>query len=202
LPAGWTRTRRWVLCNPAHYSWLLVDFKTVRGEAISWLPKKGVKEEHRWQLSAYWHALKRKRLPLISTFLVLYWPMNEVFKDPVAPVLLEDKPLPEDQVFGYMQEVHEAVEEYKRELERTGNYLNSKLAPPPPREQKIFFNKRLGIYDVKLVPSWHERFCEFSPALCPRSKVEKIGHFTPDGKYVPRPGFEHIKPTIMFSKGS
>lgn len=197
LPDGWSGTADWLFWHPEYEAWALGDLKTIRGEALYWIDKDGAKDTHIWQLSAYWHALSRIGIPLIEGFGVMYWPMNDTSDTvDVTPTVMDCKPLPADEVYGRMEYVLARVDEYRTAYAETGKYLNDALEAMPAREQKIYWNKALGVFDLKLVPVWYERFCDFDEELCPRSKTEKIGHWTLDAEWVPRAGYE-IEPTVQ-----
>lgn len=200
LPEGWGGTADWLFYHPTYEAWVLGDLKTTRGEGMFWLSRDGAKESHIWQLSAYWHALKSAGIPLVKGFGIMYWPMNDTNDGvDITPVVHDCLPIEEDELYSTMAAIRTAVEDYRTVYAETGEYLNPALAPMPEREQKFYWNKQQGVFDVKLVPVWYERYCDFSEELCPRSKTTKIGHYTLDGEYVPRKGYEAdtvtVKPT-------
>lgn len=198
LPEGWGGTADWLFWHPEYEAWCLGDLKTIRGEGLHWIDKDGAKTEHIWQLSAYWHALANRGVPLVKGFGILYWPMNDTNDTvDITPVVADCQPLPEEVVYGRMKTILDAVDEYRTRYAETGDYLNDALAPMPEREQKLYWNKQQGVFDLKLVPIWYERYCEFDETLCPRSKTEKIGHFTLGRQYVPRKGYENYRPEVF-----
>jgi len=197
LPEGWGGTADWLFWHPTLEAYCLGDLKTVKGEGLYWIEKEGAKKDHIWQLSAYWHAIAKSGVPLVKGFGIMYWPMNDT-NDTVAinPVVEDCQPIPEDVIYGVMNGRRLEVENYCKVYAETGEYLNAALAPMPDREQKIYWNKLQNVFDVKLVPVWYERFCDFDDTLCPRSSTEKIGQWTLWRQYVPRQGYDHIKPEV------
>jgi hypothetical protein len=200
LPEGWGGTADWLFWHPVLEAWVLGDLKTIKGEGLFFVNKDGAKKDHIWQLSAYWYALAKSGIPLVKGFGIMYWPMNDTNDTvDVTPLVADCQPLPEDAVYGRMEYVRHAVDTYRTAYAETGEYLNAALAPMPEREQKYYWNKLQGVFDVKLVPVWYERFCDFSEELCPRQGTEKIGHYTLDGTFIPRRGY-NVEPTIVPTK--
>ena len=198
LPEGWGGTADWLFWHPILEAWCLGDLKTVRGEGLYWLEKDGAKKDHIWQLSAYWHALAKSGIPLVKGFGIMYWPMNDTSDTvEITPLVADCQPIPEEVIGARMAEIREAVDTYRTVYAETGEYLNAALAPMPEREQKIYWNKQQGVFDVKLVPVWYERFCDFDDTLCPRSSTTKIGHWTLGRQYVARGGYEQIRPEVQ-----
>jgi len=205
LPDGWGGTADWLFFHPDYDAWVLGDLKTTRGEALYWIDKDGAKKEHIWQLSAYWHALARMGRPLVKGFGIMYWPMNDTSDSVVIePTIQECDPVPWEIIEPHMIERKALVDDYLDTLwvgkehfpELPTNYFQHNLAPMPEREQKYYWNKTQQVFDVKLIPSWYERFCDFDEELCPRSSTEKIGHYYLTGEYKPREGREHIAPVV------
>jgi len=197
FPEGWGGTADWIFWHPAYDAWVLGDLKTIRGEGIFFIDKKGAKEEHLWQLSAYWHAIHKMGLPLVKGFGVFYWPMNDT-RDTVdiEPSLQEGVPYPEDEVLAQMAAVKASVSSYKAAHGAGKGYLNSQLAPMPEREQKVYWNKSVNAFEVKLYPHWMEGYCDFDNELCPRSGTTKIGQYGLSGVYKPRRGYENVLPEV------
>lgn len=196
MPPGWSGTADWIFWHPSYEAWVLGDLKTTKGEAIHWITKDGAKDEHIWQLSAYWHALAAKGEPLVEGFGIMYWPMNDTRETvEILPTVQDVVPLPAIDVYSRMQERSYAVDEYLR-YRKEGEYLTDWLAEMPPREQKLIWNKEQNGFDVKLVPLWYEAYCDFDETLCPQRGSEKIGHYTLEGEYVPRKDREDIEPTV------
>lgn len=202
LPPGWGGTADWVFWHPNYKAFVLGDLKTAKGEAMWWLNKDGAKTEHIWQLSAYWHALIEMGLPMVKGFGVLYWPMNEVGDNVVLPTVQECDPLPRDVVEARMLERAAVTKQYVAAVSSQG-YLNEHLAPTQERVQKVSWNKKQGVFDVRLVPHWSAAYCQFSPELCSCSTegTNKIGHYNLDGQYVPRAGWEDEKPAVQPTSG-
>ncbi|MDE2098616.1 MAG: hypothetical protein KGL39_15285 [Patescibacteria group bacterium] len=209
LPTGWSGTADAVFWHPEYRGFVLGDFKTIKGEGMKWVLKDGAKEEHLWQLSAYWHALYNMGLPLVRGFGVWYLPQNDTTErdELIEPVLMECEPLPRELVWGVMEDRWDACEEYlyERELPSANGfvyefdrYLNDKLAPEMARVQKLYLDGKKNQWDVKLVPHWSSQFCPYRVELCGCSEqgTTKIGHYTLEGKYEPRKGYEDELPMV------
>lgn len=202
LPEGWGGTADWLIWHPRYEAWALSDLKTIKGEGLFFIERDGAKTEHLWQLSAYWHALANAGLPLVKGFSIMYWPMNDTNDTvDITPRVVECMPLPASLMRDHMDDVRALVDHYRTRYAETGEYLNDALAPMPDREQKVYWNSQQKVFDLKLVPVWYERYCEFSEELCPRQKSEKIGHYTLQRVYVPRKGYEGYKPEVQPTNG-
>lgn len=208
LPEGWSGTADLVVWNPEHKAWVLVDIKTTKGESITWILRKGAKDDHVLQTSAYWHALRRMGLPLVKRVLVYYLPKNDVRTGgPVEPALVDFEPVEEAVLAKLMTGRGKSVAAYLKSLpeeppedaEDYDHWLTDELADPPAREQKLYFNRSSGMQDLKLVPHWSAAYCPYPDELCPCSTLgtEKIGAFDSDGEYHARKGYEHIEPEVF-----
>lgn len=222
LPEGWGGTADWLFWSPDYQAFVLGDLKTIKGEGIKWIMSEGAKEEHLWQLSAYFYALVKMGLPIVKGFAVLYLPLNIVMRETVEPQVMECDVLPEDVVMARMAERWELTKRYLDYVQDGINpamtsygehntYLNERLAPPQERVQKVFWASKTRTFDVKLVPHWSTDFCPFPPELCDCSEqgTTKIGHYTFDNegderneglRYHPRKGYEEIEPTVHPNK--
>jgi hypothetical protein len=205
MPEGWSGTADWVFWHPDYRAFMLGDLKTAKGEAIYWINNRGAKDEHIWQLSAYFYALVNMGLPMVKGFGVMYWPMNDTNdKDLVLPTLQDCEPYPEDVVFGRMVERWLATKRYKDSIipgyptDGPEQWLTDLLAPEQDRIQQIIWSKPAQVFNLTLVPHWSARFCDFGPPLCDCGTrgVTKIGHYTLDGGFVPRRGYEDVQPTV------
>lgn len=227
LHEGWSGTADWIFWHPALASWILGDLKTIKGEGVKWVEKDGMKNEHMWQLSAYWWALEAAGQPLWPDFGVLYLPMNNVPREDVHPTLQWGKPLPKGLVWGRMAERWDAMALYKRTLglddtpgvvdllvtaddaanirqrwpdkpitmriiKDYSEYLTDALAPVQDRIQKVLWDGKKEIWNLLLVPHWSTDYCPFPTELCDcrDQGSTKVGHYTLDGNYVPRKGYE------------
>lgn len=221
LPEGWSGTADAVVWDPECRGFVLADFKTIKGEGMKWVLKDGAKEEHLWQLSSYWHALYNMGLPMVKGFAVWYLPQNDTTErdELIEPVLMECEPLPRDLLWGVMEDRWQAVQDYLTAL-RDGLsvtqrqmvdgiadgpkysleyiYITDELAPEMSRVQKVFWNGKQGVFDVKLVPHWSSQFCPYPVELCACSEqgTTKIGQYDLEGKYEPRKGYEDELPLV------
>lgn len=203
MPEGWSGTADWVFYNPNRNAYVLGDLKTAKGEALYWINSKGAKEEHIWQLSAYWHALVKQGWPMIKGFGIMYWPMNDAGGNtPIEPIVQDCNPLPEDIVIGRMEERWALCKAYLHEVEKTGELVNPALADEIEREQRISYDKNRGIFNVSLYPHWSTAFCPYDPPYCAcrEQSVTKIGHYSLEGEYSPRKGYEVIAPLVRPSQ--
>lgn len=206
LPEGWGGTADFLQWNPDYEAFVLWDLKTIKGDAIRWIDRDGAKEGHCWQTSAYWYAAREAGFPMVETFGIYYFPISDS-RDTydVSPRLLELKPIPEIELMMRMNYVKRRVDEYLEALayraEPYREYLNDALEPSQGREQKIYWNKSAGVFDVKLVPHWTAAFCPFPDELCDcnTAGTTKIGHYIVSRKtpqYIPRKEYESLEPTI------
>jgi hypothetical protein len=218
LPEGWSGTADWVVWNDELQGFVLGDLKTIKGEGIRWVGKDGIKQEHQWQVSAYWWALFNAGFPMVNGYIVYYLPQNQVlekgsFAD-VKPLTMEGTPIPEETILPVMQKRWELTENYLKEVRRMKaedlrtttafspwdhheNYLNA-LAPVQERVQKRMKNSSSGNIDVVLVPHWSANYCPYPLELCNcrEQGTTKIGHYDKDGEYHYRKGYEHIEPSV------
>lgn len=227
LPEGWSGTADWLFKRPEDDAWVLGDLKSIKGEGMKWVLKDGAKEEHIWQLSAYWWALYNMGARLVKGFAIYYLPMNDTTErdELIEPVLMECDPLPQELLWGVMEDRWQAVQRYLPLVDevRPENYtgrlarnyirkpenfwmpfINKELAPEIGRIQKLYWNGKQKVFDVKLVPHWSAQFCPYPTELCGCSEQgsNKIGHYTLEGEYVPRKGeeYENVEPLVAPSE--
>lgn len=207
LPPGWGGTADAVVWNPELRAFVLVDFKSQKGEGMRYILKGGAKEEHVWQTSAYWWGLKKMGLPLAKAAAVFYLPKNATRNkdDVVMPVLMDFEPLPSATMRAAMKERRAAVDTYLKGLPKPNprpllpeEFVTEDLAPVQPRTQRLFLDRATGAYELKLMPHWSTDFCPFPNELCDcrTQGSTKIGQYDVDGAYYPRSGYEHIYPEI------
>jgi hypothetical protein len=223
LPTGWSGTADALFWNQERRGFVLVDFKTIKGEGMRWIVKEGAKEEHLWQLSAYWHALYDMGYPMVEGFAVWYIPMNDTVErgEFIEPLVMECDPLPRTQIHRVMSDKWEAVQTYLSamdddlltvaqralladqgltdlNLSSEAIYVTDQLAPEMARVQKLYLDSKRNLWDVKLVPHWSAAYCPYPTELCGCSEqgTTKIGHYTLDGKYEPRKGYEKELPMV------
>lgn len=204
MPEGWSGTADWVFWHPEYHAFCLGDLKTSKGEALYWINKDGAKNEHIWQLSAYFYALVAMGLPMVKGMGVMYWPMNDTADgDVILPSIQEVEPLPEEVITGRMNERWALVSQYKEALYYEGggpgkeHWTNEYLAPVQERVQKVVWSKQQGVFNVVLVPHWSARFCEWPDfCTCSEQGTTKIGHYTLEGEFVHREGYEDVNPLV------
>lgn len=207
LPEGWSGTADLIVWNPTLKAWVLVDIKTTKGESIRWIHEKGAKDDHILQTSAYWWALKAMGLPLVKKVLVYYLPKNAPRTGGVEPVLVDFDPVPKTELMKLMKGRGKAVTTYLDSLpardtppepDEYDHWITDDLAPETEPEQRLYFNRASGQYDLKLVPHWSTSYCPYPVELCSCSTqpTTKIGAYTKEGEYLPRAGYEHIEPEI------
>jgi hypothetical protein len=220
MPEGWSGTADWVFWHPEYHAFILGDLKTSKGEALFWINKDGAKDEHIWQLSAYYYALLAMGLPMVKGAGVMYWPMNDTPDgDVILPSVQEIEPLPEEVVVGRMADRWAQTQKYVNSTRRTSGIptysenatvpvpkglniterlLTDELAPVQERIQKVVWSRPQGVFNVVLTPHWSARFCDFGPPLCTCSDqgTTKIGHYTLEGEFVSREGYEDVNPTV------
>lgn len=223
LPSGWGGTADFFFWNHEYGAFVLADLKTIKGEGIKWIDKDGMKDEHLWQLSAYYWAAVQSGMPIVDRLVVPYLPMNEDYKadEPLEISVQEAVPLPYEKVWGRMEERRQAVDTYLAEFTKTRTFgvetvgpefwINDKLAPPMERVQKLMKNKEK--WDVVLVPHWSAMFCPFNDSLCPCSTLgtTKVGQWVKHEAgamndhvtaaiggwlYEPRAGYQSYEPEV------
>ncbi len=199
MPGGWSGTADWVAWDPERRCFILGDLKTCKPGGIIWIHKGGAKESHIWQVSVYWHALRRMGLPLLNGAVVYYLPKSQLLLregSPVAPTMQEITPLPWDVVEARMTERKRAVDAYLDSIRAevgpdrshasltASEFLTDKLAPVQEREVRLSLNKKLKrpLIDVKLQPNWSTEFCSFPDELCNcrQQGTNKIGSWDRD----------------------
>lgn len=224
LPEGWAGTADFLFFDPSRDAWVLADLKTQKGESYKFTRDTGAKDEHLWQVSAYWHALVDMGLEMVNGFGVIYLPKNDTTdkNERVEVTVAECDPLPREQVWELMESRWEATKEYLDQVEavrwqltdefglQQGAYLNDALAPVQDRVQKMWWSSKTDTWDVKLVPHWSADYCPFPNELCDCSEqgTTKIGHWklvanhdperTEDQvlTYFPRKGYEEYEPEV------
>lgn len=216
LPEGWSGTADWLFWDQKLRAFVLGDLKSIKGEGLKWVAESA-KEEHLWQLSAYYHALVRGGFPMIEGFAVLYLPMNDTTDrtEIIQPLVAECAPLPFEQVWGVMEDRWACTRVYLDEVAKARAaaeaepafftdpvvYLNEFLAPPMERVQKCTWIKKDTKWELRLVPHWSTDYCPYPDELCDCSTqgVTKIGEYAiVEGsqiEYTPRAGYAHIEPT-------
>jgi hypothetical protein len=216
MPKGWGGTADAVVWNPELKAFVLVDFKTQKGEGMRYILRDGPKEDHRRQTSLYWHALKKMGLPMAKTIGVFYLPKNDTrSKDEVIePVLVDFDPIPASELHTEAKRRRVRADEYIKSLPPrlqsgpptestremlTPMYVTDALEPGPVREQKVYFDRATATYDLKLVAPWYASYCPYGE-LCSCGDIQgttKIGQYDVDGvTYYARKGYEEIVPTV------
>ena len=211
LPEGWSGKPDFLFYDPSKEAWVLADLKTSKGESYKFIRDGGAKDEHLWQVSAYWHALVEMGLPMVNGFGVIYLPKNDTTdkNERVSVIVAECKPLPREQVWEQMEArwaatkayLAEVREKHKADIRTLDLYLNDLLAPVQDRVQKMWWSAKTGTWDVKLIPHWSADYCPFPNELCDCSEqgTTKIGHWhLVDGglEYVCRKGYEEYEPDL------
>ena len=214
LPPGWSGTADAIAWSPEHQAFVLADLKTVMGDAARWKGIYGADEHHVWQVSLYWWALRKMGLPLVKECDILYLPITKAASENLAePVWVTVEPLPGDVLAPVLRERTEAREAYLRVLAEQAipfgeepdyclDYLNT-VAPPPEREQKLVWLKDYRRWDVRLVPGFAMRYCDYDEPYCTCHTypgAEKIGDWRVDDAgqlvYSVREGYEDVAPTV------
>lgn len=206
LPEGWSGTADWLIWNDDLKAFVLGDLKTIKGEGMKYVQYEGIKKEHLWQASAYWHALFNMGLPLVKGFFIYYLPQNVPPGEQVEPSLQEGMPLDREIVVGAMEARWAQTKLYLSALGE-GSFINEYLAPEQERVQIVRWNKARSVWDVKLAPHWSAAYCPYPDELCScrHQGTEKIGEyvFVQDGEeldwanleFQHRAGYD-IEPTV------
>jgi hypothetical protein len=208
LPKGWGGTADGIFWHPDLKAFVLGDFKTQKGEGMRYIASGGAKEEHRYQASLYWHAIKQMGLPLAKVIGIYYLPKNDTRgkDDVVEPILVDFEPIPAPQLAKVAAKRYGRVSEYMESLEDRGgggthtlsDWVTPKLEPAQPRQQRVFFDRKTDTRELKLVPHWSAAYCPFPNELCDCSEqgTTKLGIYDELGHYFPRPGYESIEPEV------
>jgi hypothetical protein len=205
MPEGWNGTADAVVWSPEHQAFVLVDWKTTKGESLRYREMGGASEEHILQTSIYWHALKKMGLPLVKAIAVLYIPKNQPRTGDASPLLVDFDPLPYRTLTAQMKKRREAVDKYLVGLPKPNprpllpeEFLTDDLAPEPEMEQRIYRDKASGDTVLKLVPTWQTKFCPYEVPICDCSSQSSttIGRYDESGSYTPRKGFEDVAPLV------
>lgn len=226
LPKGWGGTADGVFFNPhlgTKGAFVLGDFKTAKGEGMRYIARDGAKDEHRYQLSLYWHALRRMGLTLAKQVAVYYLPKNDTRSkdESIEPLLVDFEPVTAKELDSLAKTRFKRLTEYEESLPfeapsvqiREGgvppaevvapkakllDWVTDALEPVQPRVQRLYFDRNTDTHDLKLVPHWSAAFCPFPDELCDCSAhgTTKIGMYDIDGTYYARPGYEEIEPEV------
>lgn len=209
MPVGWGGTLDALVLNPELNAFVLVDFKTTKGEGMRFIERDGAKVEHRWQTSIYWYAAQRMlkgTAKIAKVIAVYYLPKNDTRNkdEMIEPVLADFEPIPWEELVGTAEVRAENVSQYRASLPVKNphldieDYLTDALAPVQEREQVIYFDKKTQTYDVLLKPHWSAAYCPYPDELCDCSSQgqTKIGYYDATGTYTPRTGYEDITPTV------
>lgn len=205
MPPGWNGTADAVIWSPQHKAFVLVDFKTAKGESLAYRQRGGASEDHILQTSIYWHALKKMGLPLVKAVAILYIPKNQPRTGDAQPLIVDFDPIPIRKLTAMMKERKAAVDGYLAGLPKPNprpllpeEFVTADLAPEPEMEQRVYTDKSSGDRVVKLVPSWQTKYCPYDAPVCSCSEQRSItiGRFDESGDYTPRAGYEDIEPTV------
>lgn len=189
LPEGWSGTADWITWNAEKKAFVLGDLKTTKAEGIPWIIRDGVKDAHQHQLSAYWYALRDMGVPLVYGYGVMYLPITQDVREPVAPTWQEATPLEEGYLRDLMATRWAQTAAYLAEVDTDKDlaqaYVTPSLAPVQERELRTYWNKAVskakGVetpgVEVKLVPNWSTTYCDYPDELCDcrHQRPEKIG---------------------------
>jgi hypothetical protein len=205
---GWAGTADAIIWQPDYKAFVLVDFKTAKGESLRFRRQGGASEDHILQTSVYWHALKRMGIPLVKKIGVLYIPKNAVRSpEPAEPLMVDFDPLPVRALNAQMAERKKKVDRYVSALPKPNprplhveEFLTDTLAPEQEMEQRAYFDRASGDQVLKLVPHWSAAYCPFPTELCGcgEQRSTTIGRWrneSPDS-YEARKGYEEIQPVV------
>lgn len=147
-------------------TWLL-DYKTISGASLSFLD--GVKEEHLYQVSAYYNFGTQP----IDYVGVLYLPTSPDYRRHWSePVFHEVRPLSKEGVIRRMLYVEEEIDKYV-----TRDIVPDSL----PGEYKWKNNKKERCWELSYYPHYTSQYCPWStlgdddPCGCSNQKVKYVG---------------------------
>lgn len=208
LPKGWAGTLDALVWSPADKGFVLCDYKTIKGAGLKYVARNGAKIEHQAQASVYWHAAVKMGLPMVKKLAVIYIPKDQSGSDLIEPLQVQFEPMPRAALHKDMEGRWGTISSYITSLGGTpgqpievktlSGWITDALPPTQEREQRLFYDKATGFTEVKLVPHWSAAYCRFPVELCDCSTqgVTKIGFYDETGEYVPRVGYEKIKPLV------
>lgn len=217
LPDGWRGSADILLrARKAEETWL-IDLKTVSSVSLymadvtsgrvqlSNKSSSWPSEDYVWQLSAYYHALKKMGHE-VDRAMLLFWPVDTYYdrqgrKHSMAPRQAEIDPIPEEEVWAKMDEVSKAVDQWKGTWEKTGSPENYDLPSYMEPEQKLIPKpsaKRVEYYEVHQKLDWRCRYCPFFQVSCqPPYSDEKVGEYRyEEGVWVFYPEYAGAEPLI------
>lgn len=182
LPKGWSGSTDGVFIMDRQWA-VPIDIKTMNGEGMRYI--KGVKPEHRWQVSAYRLGIKnaidewRKlgfqpwdNIQLHDQCVIIYMPVSRA-KDYIAePVEVWFDPLPEAEVIAEMEKRATALQWYKDTGENIGEQM--------PMEVKAVRSTG-GWQSVKVQNNWWVNYCPAKDCPCAKRTVKIIGKVDPGG---------------------
>jgi hypothetical protein len=205
MPKGWNGTADAIVWNPDLRAFVLVDFKTTKGEALRFRKLSGASEDHILQTSIYWHALNKMGLPLAKAIGVLYIPKNPAGEN-TEPLMVDFDPIPWKTLVTRMNKRKKSVDGYLGTLPKPNprpltvdEFVTDDLAPESEMTQKLYADKSTGDQVLKLVPHYLTPYCPYEPPLCACSeqRAVTIGRFNDLGDYTPRKGYEEILPVVL-----
>lgn len=177
MPEGWSGTIDGLIL-PDQTVRVLVDVKTMNGEGMRYI--KGVKPEHRWQVSAYYWAVNRyikmtwpdSNIKLHPQAVIFYMPVSRA-KDYVAePIEIWFDPLPEDVVIAEMEKRATALQWYKDTGENIGE-----LMPMEITEKR----STGGWKTIHMANNWWVNYCPAKDCPCAKRSAKLLGKRDPGG---------------------
>lgn len=197
LPDKWTGTADYVFVHKPTDTVVVGDLKTIKPEAVAYLGNRP-KPEHVTQVSCYHAAVQKwidkdiEEMPgttLHPDIFVCYAPKSKDSRQQTILPTIKTATA-ETNVIARMHTISFAVDKYVAEVERTGELDNQFLAPMPEMVLKISWNKVQAVWDVVAREGWETEYIgsQYPEYLVPRRPSCKVGHYSPDGWYVPRKG--------------
>jgi len=195
----------------------LADIKTTSGAAIYYANlyrESMIKEEHRWQVSAYYHGLRSEGVDVRSAS-ILYWPVSPYWdrsgkKFFPEPLQLPVEVVSENELRTRQREVEAGSSHYLQRVQQAGGKWNVPALPtymPPQEKLKAIFSGRgddreITHYELYLQTPWQCGLCPFNSTVggvcTPPQTKEHIGAFSPwgvdDWEFTGMSGYEEYEP--------
>lgn len=182
LPEGWSGSTDGVFLMDRQWA-VPIDIKTMNGEGMRYI--KGVKPEHRWQVSAYrvgiesainqWRAAGLspwEKIELHPQCVILYMPVSRA-KDYLAePVEIWFDPLPEAVVVAEMEKRAASLQWYKDTGENIGDLMPMEIV-----------EKRTtgGWKTLSMSNNWWVNYCPAKDCPCAKRTGKILGKRDPSG---------------------
>jgi hypothetical protein len=168
LPEGWTGTADLLVTEDSN-SWILYDLKTLYSlKALDYIPK----DEHIWQVSCYYHALREIGFS-VTDVILYYLPIlpgtSGVSQTDSRGIPIIVEPIDKEIVWEEMYEIRRSVLSFAESYEK--GMFPENLAPFPDPTFKL--QKLKTLWKVWAYPHWSYRYCIFGDICGCSNQPEK-----------------------------